>query len=635
MSAQIRHRGPDDDGTWADEKCGIAFGFRRLAVIDLSEAGHQPQLSHDDRFVVVFNGEIYNHQALREEIATSGDSPAWIGRSDTETLLAGFTRFGVASTLERTVGMFAMAIWDRADRVLHLARDRFGEKPLYYGWTRDGFVFGSELNALRHFPGFDNGIDPDTLALYMQFSCVPAPYSIYRDVYKLQPGCLLTLPLQSAPHRPAEALFAPAQHGALRIDRFWSLPDIAREGLNAPLRDDDDAVDRLEHVLTDAVRLQSIADVPLGALLSGGVDSSLIVALMQTQSPGRVKTFTIGFDEHGFDEAKHAAAVARHLGTDHEELYVTPREAQDVIPRLPEFYSEPFGDSSQIPTHLVSRMARRYVTVALSGDGGDELFGGYTRYVWGRKVWDALRAVPHPVRRGLGATLQAVPQSLFDRAGEIAPARIRFSQLGDKAHKLGRRLGAVRSIDDLYRQLVTTWPESSHLVVGGRPLPTMLDRAEEISGIDDPIQRMMAWDAVTYLPDDILHKVDRASMAVSLETRAPFLDHRVAQIAWRLPLHMKVRGGTGKWALRQVLYRHVPRELIERPKMGFAVPIDSWLRGPLRAWAEDLLDENRLREEGVLDPAAIRRKWQEHVSGKADRRQDLWPVLMYQAWRRG
>jgi asparagine synthase (glutamine-hydrolysing) len=633
MSETIRHRGPDDAGTWADEQHGIAFGFRRLAVLDLSEAGHQPQSSHDGRFVVVFNGEIYNHQSLRDEMAGSSSAPVWVGRSDTETLLTSFSAIGVLETMQRTVGMFALAVWDRQNRVLHLARDRFGEKPLYYGWTKQAFVFGSELQALRRFPGFDNVVDRDVLALYMQFAYVPAPYSIFKHIYKLQPGCLLTLPLADASQPPGEALFAPARHGNLRIERFWSLPDVARQGLQTTICNEDEAVDRVEAALSEAVQLQSIADVPLGALLSGGVDSSLIVALMQAHSSRRVKTFTIGFGESGFNEAEHAKAVAQHLGTEHEELYVTPDEARNVIPRLPDFYSEPFGDSSQIPTHLVSHMARRRVTVALSGDGGDELFGGYTRYVWGPRLWNGFRVVPKAMRRGLGAAIQSVPSSAWDRLGGLTP-RAGFSRLGDKAHKLGHRLSVLDSVDDLYRQLVTNWPERARLVRDARPLPTILDNHEEVQGIQDAEHRMMLWDALTYLPDDILHKVDRASMAISLETRAPYLDHRVAALAWRLPLHMKIRGTTGKWILREVLYRHVPRELIERPKMGFGVPIGSWLRGPLRPWAEDLLDEKRLNAQGWLESTPLRRTWEEHLSGKADWSQELWPVLMFQAWVR-
>jgi asparagine synthase (glutamine-hydrolysing) len=631
MSDSLRHRGPDDAGVWVDEMAGVALGFRRLAIVDLSEAGHQPQLSHNGRLVLIFNGEIYNHQSLRTELSALG-SESWAGHSDTETLLAGFVAWGVRRTLERAVGMFALAVWDRAERRLYLARDRFGEKPLYYGWTRGAFVFGSEPKALRRYPGFDNPIDPDVLALYTQYACVPAPYAIYKDIYKLQPGCVLSLPLAEAATRPSQALFAPARHGGLTIERYWSLEDVVRQGVAVPLQDERDATDQLEAALSEAVRCQSIADVPLGAFLSGGIDSSTIVALMQAQSTRRVKTFTIGFAEAGFNEAEHAKAVARHLGTDHAELYVSAQQTRDVVPKLPDFYSEPFADSSQIPTHVVSQIARQHVTVALSGDGGDELFGGYPRYVWGRRIWNQLRWLPAAVRRGLGTAIQQIPVAAWDGLGDLAAGFSPVSRLGDKAHKLAYRLNRVNDMDGLYRMLVTTWPADTSVVPGARPLRTLLDDRSVWPAIEDPEQRMMMWDALTYLPDDILHKVDRASMAVSLETRAPFLDHRVAALAWRLPPRMKIRNGTGKWILRQLLYRHVPKDLIERPKMGFGVPIDSWLRGPLREWAEDLLSESTITSEGHLNATLIRNKWAEHVSGRRNWQHELWCVLMFQAW---
>jgi asparagine synthase (glutamine-hydrolysing) len=633
MSESLRHRGPDDAGAWVDETAGVGLGFRRLAIVDLSDAGHQPQLSHDGRFVLIFNGEIYNHQALREELSGDNGSEKWAGHSDTETLLAGFAAWGVKRTLERAVGMFAIAMWDRSDRRLYLARDRFGEKPLYYGWTKSAFVFGSEPKALRQYPGFDNPIDPDVLALYMQYASVPAPYAIYKDIYKLQPGCLLSLPLADAADRPARALFAPARHGGLTIERYWALGDVVQEGVASPFQDERDATDRLEAALSEAVRFQSIADVPLGAFLSGGIDSSTIVALMQAQSTRQVKTFTIGFEEAGFNEAEHAKAVARHLGTDHTELYVSAQQTRDVIPKLPDIYSEPFADSSQIPTHVVSKIARQHVTVALSGDGGDELFGGYTRYVWGRRIWNQLRWLPGPVRRGLGATIERVPVSAWDALGDLAGGFSPVSRLGDKAHKLARRLNRVNDVDGLYRMLVTMWPPDAGVVPNARPLRTLLDERAAWPAVPDPAQRMMMWDALTYLPDDILHKVDRASMAVSLETRAPLLDHRVAQLAWRMPRHMKIRNGTGKWILRQVLYRHVPRDLIERPKMGFGIPIDAWLRGPLREWAGDLIGDSTLESDGYLDASLVRQKWAEHASGLRNWQHELWCVLMFQAWR--
>lgn len=633
MADTLRHRGPDDRGTWTDPGAGLALGFRRLAIIDLSTAGHQPMIAPDGRFALVFNGEIYNHPALRAELSRSGTDVPWRGHSDTETLLACFASWGVRTTLERTVGMFALALWDRTERRLFLARDRFGEKPLYFGWTgKRAFVFGSELSALRQYPGFDNEIDRDVLSLYLQYAYVPAPYAIYRNIYKLEAGCVLSLSSCDTANAPAHALSAPAQHGSLHVERYWSLTDVAERGLADPIHDETEATDRLESALSEAVRLQSVADVPLGAFLSGGVDSSTIVALMQAQSSRRVNTYTIGFEETGFNEAEHAKAVAQHLGTDHTEVYVTARETLDVIPRLPELYSEPFADSSQIPTHVVSRIARQHVTVALSGDGGDELFGGYTRYLWGPRVWNGLRRIPTPARRSLGAAIQQVPIAAWDALNHAVPGPPRIARLGDKAHKLASRLRSVGSVDDLYRVSVTVWPPGSAVAVGARRVPTPLDSASEQRQALDAEHRMMLLDGLTYLPDDILHKVDRASMGVSLETRAPFLDHRVAELAWRLPLRMKIREGATKWVIRQVLYRRVPPALIDRPKMGFGIPVEAWLRGPLRSWAEDLLNASRLRSEGYLEPGPIRKKWDEHLSGSRNWVADLWSVLMFQSW---
>ena len=656
MANAIAHRGPDDSGAWVDEQAGIALGHQRLSIIDLSLAGHQPMASSEGSFVMAFNGEIYNHLELRKELEKNphpSPFPAreevrWHGHSDTETLLAGFEAWGIEATLNKTVGMFAISLWDVRNRTLHLARDRFGEKPLYYGWAGSGagrvFVFGSELKALRAFPGFDNPVCRQALAQYMRFMYVPAPRSIYQDVYKLEPGCVLTITGAPPAEAPAQPLRPSAIYETLTMSRWWSLADVVQAGAQKPITDEMEAVNALEQRLADAVRLQSLADVPLGAFLSGGVDSSTIVALMQQQATRPVKTFTVGFEEAGFDESPHARAVAQHLGTDHAELFVTAAEAQAVIAQLPAMYDEPFADSSQIPTHLVCRAARQHVTVALSGDAGDELFGGYNRYFWGPRIWTKLSWLPYPVRQALGVAISAVPVAGWDAlsrpANALLPGVKGIAQAGDKAHKLAARLRGVRDLDDLYLSLVTEWQDPAQVVRGDsggtlvEPSSLLADPLPEcdLAGVANSSLRMMYRDSMTYLPDDILCKVDRAAMAVSLETRAPFLDHRVAELAWQLPIGMKIRSGQGKWALRQALYKHVPSELIDRPKAGFGIPVGQWLRGPLRPWAESLFDQNRLNAEGYFYPAPIRKKWAEHLAGQRDHTASLWAVLMFQAW---
>ena len=624
MALAIRHRGPNSAGAWADREAGVALGHRRLSIIDLSPAGHQPMHSSCGRYVLIFNGEIYNHLALRAELENAGQASQWRGHSDTETLLACITQWGVTNTLQRAVGMFALALWDRRERRLTLARDRFGEKPLYYGWVGQGakraFVFGSELKALRAYPSFSNPVSRNSLSLYLQFCVVPAPYSIYHDIFKLPPGSILTLQVDQLAHQ------------IHRIEPYWRLTDVVKQGLAHPIKNEADGIRMLHDALRDAVALQAIADVPLGAFLSGGVDSSTIVALMQSQSTRPVKTFTVGFDEAGFDESSYAAAVARHLGTDHHELRVSPTDAQAVIPLLPALYDEPFADSSQIPTYLVCKMTSQYVTVALSGDGGDELFAGYNRYFWGQRVWDRLSWLPLFLRKGVGAGILQLPVSGWDALADALPIKTGVSRLGDKAHKLARRLKTIECLDDLYRSLVTEWPLDPQVVINSGRLPTLLDDEAAIGGIVEAENRMMVWDSLTYLPDDILTKVDRAAMGVSIETRVPFLDRSVAEVAWRLPLHMKIRGAESKWALRQVLFKYVPRDLIERPKAGFGIPIGEWLRGPLREWAEDLLKESRLQQEGYFNPAPIRDAWRQHLSGRHDWTNRLWCILMFQAW---
>lgn len=620
MTDTLRHRGPDDAGVWVDDRGVIALGHRRLSILDLSREGRQPMRSACGRYVVTYNGEIYNFAALRDELETLGH--AFRGHSDTEVMLAAVSRWGLDQALSRFNGMFAFALWDRGTGRLHLVRDRLGEKPLYYGWCGRTFLFASELKALEAHPQFKNDINRNALALFMRHNCVPAPYSIYEGVFKLPPGMMLTLSerLQGSVPEPVP---------------YWSAKEAAERGAADPFTgSEDEAVCRLEALLLEAVKLRMVADVPLGAFLSGGIDSSTVVALMQAQSDRPVKTFTIGFHEAQYDEAVYARKVAGHLGTDHTELYVTPRQALDVIPRLPTLYDEPFADSSQIPTFLVSELARQHVTVSLSGDGGDELFAGYNRYVWGRSLWRKIGWMPMGLRRGVAKGITALsPMSwgaVFDRFGPVLPA---VQSPGDKLHKLAELLG-VEDPDALYAGLASHWKQPTQVVIGAIEPPTLLTDRPRWARLDDCALRMMFLDLATYLPDDILVKLDRASMAVSLEARVPLLDHRVAEFAWRLPVAMKIRGGQGKWALRQVLKKYLPLELVDRHKMGFGVPIDSWLRGPLRDWAEDLLDERRLDKDGFFNPRPIREKWAEHLSGRRNWQHHLWDVLMFQAWLR-
>ena len=629
MSDALRHRGPDDSGAWYDAAHGIALGHRRLSILDLSPAGHQPMRSAAGRYLIVFNGEIYNHLVLREALDAAHLGAGWRGHSDTETLLAGFDAWGIQATLERAVGMFAFAVWDRETATLTLGRDRIGEKPLYYGWQGQGasrvFLFGSELKALRAHPAFEHEIDRDALCLQLRHSYIPAPYSIYCGIAKLAPGCLASV----SARRPAPEVTS-YWPGARRLAAAAATPFAGTPG---------EAVDALETLLRQAVGVQMIADVPLGAFLSGGVDSSTVVALMQAQSARPVKTFSIGFHEQGFDEARYAKAVARHLGTDHTELYVTAEQAQALIPRLPSLYDEPFSDSSQLPTFLVSQLARRHVTVALSGDAGDELFCGYTRYQFAARLWRSIDMAPRSLRRLAARGISAIPVNAWNGAARslarylprALPHALRVANPGDKLHK-GAEVMSCNTLDDLYLGLVSHWDDPAALVRGAVEPPTLLQgRTPALPGLDG-IQRMMALDLLTYLPDDILVKVDRAAMGVSLEARVPFLDHRVVEFAWTLPQSLKLRDGVSKWALRQVLYRHVPQALIERPKMGFGVPIGSWLRGPLREWSEHLLSEARLRREGFFDPVMLRSKWQEHLSGQRNWQYHLWDVLMFQSW---
>lgn len=600
MAAAITYRGPNDCGTWHDMQTGIGLAHTRLSIVDLSSAGHQPMPSACDRYVTAFNGEIYNHLALRQQLEAKRQAPAWRGHSDTETLLACFAAWGIEQTLQATVGMFAIALWDKQEQVLTLARDRMGEKPLYWGWCGDTLLFGSELKALKAHPAFKAYIDRNSLALLLRHNYIPAPHCIYQGIEKLRAGYWVQI-----------------KQGQQRQDvaptSYWLLKTVVEAGLANPFNGSDaQAIDLLEQQLSASIGLQMLADVPLGAFLSGGVDSSTIVALMQQQSRRPVQTFAIGFNEPGYNEAEYAKEVAAHLGTEHTELYVGAAEALAVIPKLPQIYCEPFADSSQIPTFLVSQMAKRQVTVALSGDGGDELFGGYNPYQFAPKVWRAISALPLALRKLAVSVLSGLP-------------------VPEKLHKLLNVL-PVSDREAFYTVLMSHWQQPEQVVIDAGYSATALNTPAAWPQVDSFAHWMMAMDAQQYMADDILVKVDRAAMANSLETRVPLLDHRVVELAWQLPLNLKIREGKGKWVLREVLYRHVPRELIERPKKGFSIPLGSWLRGPLRDWADALLNEQRLQHEGYFHVAPIRQLWKGHLAGRKDNSRQLWSVLMFQAW---
>ena len=609
MTDALRHRGPDGDGLW--QEGGVALGHRRLAIIDLTPAGAQPMQSVDGRYVITYNGEVFNFRAVAQELIAAGRPPR--GGSDTSVLLEACALWGVEKAIGKFIGMFAFALYDRETRSLTLARDRLGIKPLY--WARAGrtILFGSELKALRTWPGFDTSLDAGALTAYFRYAYVPQPASIYQSAHKLPPGHVLTI----------------AADGGQTLRCYWDLRAIARDGQrNVDLASGDA---ELESLLRDAVAQRLVADVPLGAFLSGGIDSSLVAALMQVQSRRPVKTFSIGFREGAYDESAAARAVARHLGTEHTELTATDADARALVDELPHWYDEPFADSSQIPTLLLSRLTRQHVTVALSGDGGDEVFGGYNRYTWLPRLWQSGGRLPGGVRRFVGGALGAVSPAIWDQLAGMVPAHRRPRQFGDKLHKAGQ-VFASRDLDAAYGAMLSQWPEPAVLTHGGEMLTVIDDRSIN-ADLPDPVARMQALDMLTYLPDDILTKVDRASMAASLEARVPLLDHRVVEHAWRLPRAHLFEQGVSKAPLRRILYKHVPRALVDRPKMGFAVPIDAWLRGPLRDWAEALLDPVALGRDGLLDPAPVRAAWAEHLSGRFNRQHALWTVLMFQAWR--
>jgi len=609
MADKIIHRGPDDGGSWVDTQFGIALAHRRLSILDLSPAGQQPMTSSSGRYVIVFNGEIYNHLEIRRELETAGSAPIWRGHADTETILAAMECWGKEETLKKISGMFALALWDKENRELFLARDRMGEKPLYYGVQKGVFLFASELKAIRSSPVFNCEIDRDALALFFRFNCIPSPFSIFKGIYKLPQGSCITVAQKDITGELPEPR------------KYWSFIDLAESSRkNLFQGSESESVEALDNVLRRSIGRQMVADVPLGAFLSGGIDSSTVVALMQAQSKIPVKTFTVGFNDQHHNEAAHAKAVAAHLGTEHYEFYVTPQEAMDVIPSLPKLYDEPFSDSSQIPTFLVSKLTRQHVTVSLSGDGGDELFGGYNRYFGTQKWWNRIKSVPLPIRKQMSRLLQA---------GNLERWDLISSRLGSKLQKLQGVL-AVKNNSDLYPFFVTHWSTADGIVIGANGYPTTATHPNFL--FTNLVEQMMALDALTYLPDDILVKVDRAAMGVSLETRVPFLDPEVMEFAWRLPLDLKIRNGSGKWILKKLLHNYVPTELVDRPKQGFAIPLADWLRVPLREWAESLLDEGKLKDGGYLNHSLIRKRWREHLEKTYNWSFHLWDVLMFQAW---
>lgn len=638
MTQVLTHRGPDASGGWVDPSQPIGLGHRRLSIQDLSDAGAQPMVSENERYIVVFNGEIYNHLELRRhpEISAARDDE-WRGHSDTETLLACLCAWGVSATLEKLVGMFAFAVWDRQTKSLSLARDRIGEKPLYYGWVAGRFVFASELKALKTVPGFANSLCLTSLQEYFRYLFIPAPRSIYQGVFKLEPGCLLTIEENCPASAPADPPRQGESYGAMKITRWWTLSDVIF-GNGTTITDEKEAIDQIGHQLAQSAEMQLLSDVPVGSFLSGGVDSSLITSLLQHQSASAIKTFSIGFEEFGFNEAPYAKQTAEYLKTDHHEIMVSSDSALAVVEQLVDIYDEPFADSSQIPTVIVCREARSHMSVAISGDGGDELFGGYYRYVWGQKVHRAMLGLPRAIRASLqliaGQMVDVRWNGVADVAGYV-PGLKQVPLLDDKLQKLVRAAASGADLQALYVSLLSHG-EPELVQTKGRQMTLSqlkMDACGAVKSEDlSPAEQMMAWDTLGFLPGDILCKVDRAGMAASLETRMPFLDHRLVELAWRIAPELKMKGGQGKWLLRALLSRYLPDELIDRPKAGFAVPIAKWLRGPLNDWAHSALDPVKIRQQGYLDPEKVQQVWQRTLSGRHNIGAGLWGALMFQAW---
>jgi asparagine synthase (glutamine-hydrolysing) len=628
MSDILAHRGPDGEGIWIDTEAGVGFGHRRLAVIDLSAAGHQPMISNSERYIISYNGEIYNFISIKKELDSAGSELSWRGHSDTEVILAAVEYWGIEKTLSKLVGMFAFSLWDKQQRILHLARDRMGEKPLYYGMNNKVFFFGSQLKAFTQHPDWQAEINRDALGLFMQYGYIPAPYSIYKNIFKLPPGTFLSIPVNTS-----ESI----ANNIPEAKQYWSYLDSIVMSSDEEYRGDENgAMSELERILTRSITDQMVADVPLGAFLSGGIDSSLITALMQANSTTPVKTFSIGFKEKKYNEAQHASAVAKHLGTEHHELYLSPEDTLSMVPNIADVYDEPFADPSQIPTILLSQLARQHVTVSLSGDGGDELFCGYSRYFTDSRRWASINRLPYPARKVLSSLLLTTPYQVFNvllywtrlfrtpdgKKGSYASALIKLAEEMKFDH-----------FGQFYDFRCSNWKHPTEIVLNSQPTDSMTrDLSMNSLNFSEQCRYMMSFDTQQYLPDDILVKVDRAAMSTSLETRVPLLDHRVIEFSNSLPLSMKVRNGDFKWLLKKLLYKYVPQSLVDRPKMGFGVPIGSWLRGPLTEWSQSMLNETRLKDEGYLNSALVSKKWRDHLSGRHNHQGSLWHVLMFQAW---